>query len=411
MEKKYDIVIVGAGMVGATLACALAPAGLRIALVEARQPDKDWPLDRFDLRVSAVTQASVGIFKSLGVWDNMVARRVTPFREMSVWDAEGKGKIHFDSADIGTATLGYIVENHIIQNSLLEQLKQNANVEWLCPAVVSALERGSRATLGLEDGRVLAADLIVGADGGKSHIRQLAHIDVRGWDYDQQAIVAVISTQLPHRDTAWQVFHPTGPLALLPLTAEHCSIVWSADTPRAEQLMALSAGDFEQALMDAFGDRLGSIRLHSERAAFPLRRQHAHEYVQPHLALIGDAAHTIHPLAGQGVNLGLADAAVLAEVLLHARCAQRPLGSMTVLRRYERWRKGENLAMMTAMDGFKRLFGTRSSPLGGLRSLGLNLVNGSGPVKDLIARRAMGMSGDLPALARGVRPDAWQQQV
>lgn len=221
-----------------------------------------------------------------------------------------------------------------------------------------------------------------------------------GWNYHQKAVVAHVRPEKSHQETAWQRFLPSGPLAFLPLHDGRCSIVWSTTPEQADALLALEASAFAEALAEAFDQRLGSILEVGRRGAFPLRLQHAQTYVKPGLALIGDAAHVVHPLAGQGVNLGLLDAAALAEVILDALNAGQDFASFKTLRRYERWRKGDNLLMLAVMDGFKRLFGTALPPVRLLRNIGLNLTDAAGPLKHLIARRAMGLDGDLPRLAQ-----------
>lgn len=399
----YDIVIVGAGMVGAALACALRASGLRLAVVEAQPlPAEIHPGDDCDLRVSAITRASQRIFESVGAWDGMRARRVSPFRDMHVWDATGHGEIHFDSAEIGEDTLGHIIENRVIQLALLERMRSLDNIDLIVPArLVEFAAKADSVQLRLDDGRCLEARLAVGADGAESHLRRLAGIGTRGWKYEQKALVTTVQTELPHRETAWQRFLPTGPLAFLPLSDRRSSIVWSTTPEHADALLAMDEQRFLAELEQAFDARLGRmIASPGPRAAFPLRLQHATAYTAPRIALIGDAAHIIHPLAGQGVNLGLLDAATLAEVVLDAQRAGKDIGASATLRRYERWRKGGNLAMMAAMDGFKRLFGNDLAVLKLLRNIGLNITDTAAPVKNLILRHAMGLSGDLPSIAR-----------
>lgn len=398
---NFDVIIVGAGMVGATLACALAESELKVALLEGAAPQEVKPDDPVDVRVSAITRASQQIFTAVGAWPGMLARRVSPFREMHVWDAGSEGVIHFDSADVGEDALGHIVENRVVQMALWERLQQADNVTVFCPAACAALQHGQRnLRVQLADGKVLSAHVVVGADGAQSRVRQLAGIATHGWHYDQHALVATVTTECSHRETAWQRFLASGPLAFLPLHDGRCSIVWSTTPHHAEQLLALDEIDFCNELGRAFDYKLGHVLACGERAVFPLRLQHTERYVGPNLALIGDAAHVVHPLAGQGVNLGVLDAAVLAEVLLDARAAGKNIGELGVLRRYERWRKGDNLMMMAAMDGFKRLFGSDWRPLQVMRGTGLALTNHSGPIKNVIIRHAMGRGGDLPRLAR-----------
>ena len=399
--KRVDVIVVGGGMVGATLACALADQGRAVAVIEARESAPFVPGDDYDLRVSAISRASQRIFESIGVWDGILARRASPYRHMHVWDATGSGEIHFDAADLAEPNLGHIVENRVIQDALLERLKSHANVTWLCPATVRELQvHETAAEVTLDDGRVIAAQLVVGADGARSQLRELAGIAFERHSYGQKGVVANVRTEASHAATAWQRFLPTGPLAFLPLGDGRCSIVWSADDARAELLMAMDDETFKRELGAALGFRLGEIVETTVRAAFPLAGAQASEYVRARIALVGDAAHTIHPLAGQGANLGFLDAATLADVLADAG---RDLGSLRVLRRYERMRRGENVAMMRAMEGFKLLFGNQLAPLAWLRNTGLRLTNRALPLKYELIRRAMGLSGDLPRLARSSR--------
>ncbi len=404
MSIDYDLIIVGGGMVGSALACALDDADLKIALLEGAASERIRPTEDLDIRVSAINRASQRVFAAVGAWDGMTAWRVSPFRDMRVWDAGGSGQIHFDSASLGEPLLGWIIENRVIQFALLERARQLPGVELLCPAALETAhpQDGSIWRITLNDGREFTTRLLVGADGAQSKVRQLAGIDTGGWEYDQKAVVANVRTAEPHRETAWQRFLPTGPLAFLPLHDGRCSIVWSTSPERADSLLALDEHDFAHALGEALEWRLGPIIQVGVRGAFPLRLQHARGYVKPGLALIGDAAHVVHPLAGQGVNLGLLDAATLAEVIADAVAEQREIGSLKVLRRYERWRKGDNLVMLGVMDGFKRLFGASLPPVPLLRNIGLKLTDAAGPLKNLIARRAMGLEGDLPRLARAV---------
>jgi 2-octaprenylphenol hydroxylase len=408
MSEINDVVIVGGGLVGSTLARALcAPAAgkqpaPRLALVEGRDLLTHPGTDRPDVRVSAITLASRRILEALDVWTAIDTGRIHPFREMRVWDDHGGGRLHFDSADIGEPELGYIVENDAMLRVLHQQLANMAPLVIKTHARPVALQRhADHVELQLDNGEALATRLLVGADGADSGIRELAGIHKHGRAYDQHALVATVSFTGDHRETAWQVFLPTGPLAFLPLAAGRCSIVWSTTPEEAARLAALEEAVFLEELQGAFGAQLGHLQGCGPRAVFPLRLQRAAQYVQPRVALIGDAAHTVHPLAGQGVNLGFADAAVLAEVLLSARQTGRDVGSLRVLRRYERWRKGDNLLMMYSLDGLKRLFASRLGPVQRMRNAGMSLTNAMPPVKHLFMRYAMGLQGDLPRLARG----------
>ncbi|OGI42873.1 MAG: hypothetical protein A2150_02885 [Candidatus Muproteobacteria bacterium RBG_16_64_11] len=402
MKSNYDILIVGGGMVGSLLACALGGAEFKVAVLEHKPPAAP-PADGFDQRVSAITLASVAIFQAVGAWAAMQPR-AAPVREMRIVDATGSGSIRFDAAEIGEPCLAYIVENRIIQTALAERLHRFTNIHWVCPAEIADFDiRPDGSTVTLTDGRALGARLIVGADGADSATRRAAGIDTQRLRLDQKGIVATVRTERPHAETARQRFLPSGPLAFLPLAEPHtCSIVWSADNALADELLALDDDAFLARLQETFGGDLGKIEALGPRAAFPLALSHARHYTAEGLALIGDAAHTVHPLAGQGVNLGFLDAAALAEVLLDARAKQRDIGAHAVLRRYERWRKADNLSMVAVTGGFKYLFGNDLPVVRDLRNLGLDLTDAATPIKNRIIRRAAGLEGDLPRLARRI---------
>lgn len=402
----YDVVIVGGGPVGALLACALGAGGLRVAVVEAQAPpqhlERQSPDQAFELRVSALTRASELILRGVGAWDALPLERLGVFREMHVWDAGGSGEIHFDSADIGEPALGYIAENQAVQSALERRIGELASVRWHRPARLhgAAVEPGGvRLRVGEER---LHARLVIGADGTQSRVRRLLGLGARRTDYGQCAVVACVRTERGHAETAWQRFLPSGPVAFLPLPPPHLStVVWSTDPEHAAGLLAAPPAEFARALERAFASRLGPVTWVGERASFPLQGLRAARYVAQRAALVGDAAHTVHPLAGQGLNLGFLDAAALAEVLLEAHTRGRDIGAEAALRRYERWRRGHNLAMQTLLEGFKWLFGSRWTPLRVARNVGLAVTDRLDPLKHLIMRHATGRAGDLPALARG----------
>ena len=402
-DTYYDIAIVGGGMVGACLAASLAQSSLRILVLETGKPSAASASGDYDLRVSAITRVSERIFRSLGAWDAMTALRVAPFREMHVWDAGGTGEVHFDSAEMGEDCLGHIIENRVISSALQQRLSAYPNLDVRYTCGLEHFEKiDDHFVLQLDHGDPVRCGLLVGADGGHSRVRNLAGIAVHGWAYDQVAVVATLRTELPHRETAWQRFLPTGPLAFLPLQEPYCSIVWSTTPEKAAELMSLDDTEFARQAAEAFEYRLGKVTVCGGRASFPLKLQYADHYVQDGIALIGDAAHSIHPLAGQGVNLGILDAASLAQVLLQAHQQGKRIAALPVLRKYERWRKGDNLGMMMLMDGFKRVFGVRFTPFRILRNAGLRLTDVLPPVKSLIMKNAMGVRGELPDLARPV---------
>ncbi|TDL97020.1 2-octaprenyl-3-methyl-6-methoxy-1,4-benzoquinol hydroxylase [Stutzerimonas stutzeri ATCC 17588 = LMG 11199] len=404
---QADLIIVGAGMVGSTLALALEGSGLNIVVLDASPlevADFD-PLGGFEPRVSALSAASQRILQRVGAWPGIAARRASPYTDMHVWDGSGTGQIHFSAETVHAEVLGHIVENRVVQDALLETMQRGGRLQLIGDARVEQLTQtaeGWRLTLG--DGRELHTPLMIAADGANSAIRRLAGCETREWDYLHQAIVTSVRCSEAHQRTAWQRFTDDGPLAFLPLERDGdrhwCSIVWSVTEAEARRLMALDDLAFCAALERAFEQRLGEVLEVDPRLCIPLRQRHAKRYVQPGLALIGDAAHTIHPLAGQGVNLGLLDAAVLAEVLKAAIARGERAADVRVLSRFERRRMPHNLAMMAAMEGFERLFQADPLPLRWLRNTGLKAVEALPEAKALFVRQALGLSGDLPELAK-----------
>ncbi len=389
--EHYDVAIVGGGLVGLSMAAMLGHNGFKTALVEAREPPSTWADDSIDLRVYAISRVSRQLLETAGAWKS-IAPYACAYRDMHVWDAGGDGEIHFDSAELGEPDLGHIIESRVIEKALLEVVRDIPAVTRFCPATVESMEADAgKQQLVLDDGRRLLASLLIGADGKHSAIRDYAGIHARASDYGQQALVAVVETERGHDATAWQRFLPTGPLAFLPLRGGRSSIVWSATTDEAQRLLALDDAGFCAELGEAFEYRLGRVLSCGERALFPLARQYAEHSVVSGIALIGDASHVIHPLAGQGVNLGFKDVRELAEVLREARDAGQDIASLPVLRRYERARKGDNMTTMMAMDGFKHLFGTSVPPVRWLRNAGLKLFDAATPLKNMIMRSAMGL--------------------
>ncbi|HEX6929564.1 MAG TPA: UbiH/UbiF/VisC/COQ6 family ubiquinone biosynthesis hydroxylase [Gammaproteobacteria bacterium] len=399
--SEFDVVVAGGGMIGAACALALARKRFRIALVDRHVPHPVAADAPMELRVSALSRASERLLRNLGVWDAIAAVRVSPYCEMRVWDEAGSGSVHFDAAELGEPCLGYIVENRVIQSALWQRLGTEADADIFAPASVAQVTPDAGGTdIVFEDGQRLRAKLLVVADGAASPLRTRFGIHVAAADYGQQGIVSVIRTEKPHGSIARQRFMRTGPLAFLPLADGSVSIVWSANDAEAARLMALTDMEFCSALTAASEGALGRITECGKRGAFPLRRQHADTYLAPRAVLIGDAAHVVHPLAGQGANLGFLDVAALVETLEEARDAGRDFGQQRILRRYERWRRGDNLATEWAMDGFHRLFDNNNSLLAGLRNAGFRLFDRTGPIKHAVMRQAMGIRRDLPRLAR-----------
>lgn len=388
--KNYDIIIVGGGIVGLTLAALLTPQ-LSIAIVETQPPKIKKMQKKYDLRVSAINLASQEILASAGVWELMQKTRIAPFRGMQVWDAAGDGEINFNCFDMGLPCLGHIIENSVMQSALWQILQQK-QIDYIAPAQPQQLIiHDDLAELQLEDGKILTAKLIIGADGANSWVRQQFDIELVTRPYEHTALVTIVATQEPHQQIARQVFLADGILAFLPLlNSNQCSIVWSTTAEKANQLHQLNDEEFNIAINRAFGKQLGEIKKQDQSLIFNLTMRHAKDYVRSRVALVGDAIHTIHPLAGQGLNLGLADAAYLAFVINKNAAKHRDMGHFSTLRRYERARKGPNLLMLNLMAGFKSLFGAKSDELIYLRNFGLNIANKSDLLKKFFMRRATG---------------------
>lgn len=398
-SQYYDLVIVGAGLVGASLACAIAQRetakSLRIALVEAGKDIQHFDGENFDPRVVALTQASQNLLADIGVWDEIVQTRACAYRDMHVWDGEGTAAIHFNCAEVRANHLGHIVENAVILAALRKKIAQHPQIVLIKPARVTELTNGSGVEIALDSGEIITGKLLIAADGAQSKVRELAQFETREWDYGHKAIITTVQTELPNQSTAWQRFMRTGPLAFLPLSnvneKHFCSIVWSAEIELADELMELNDAEFCTRLGFSFEHKLGKILHSSERFAIPLRQRHAKTYIQPHIVLVGDAAHNIHPLAGQGVNLGLLDVVALVQEIERALKRKIPLNDFSILRRYQRQRLAGNLIMMSAMEAFKRLFGSNSLMLTWLRNSGMRQLDSVTELKKIIVKAAMGL--------------------
>lgn len=397
-----DVLITGAGMVGLTLANLLSKQGKTIAIIDRNEVAVFQDNQEYQSRVTAVSPGSQAIFEHANAWPAMQAKRVSPFADMHVWDESGDAVIHFNADDMQHSNLGHIVENIVIQTSLHEVLQQEKNVQWLMPEVIQKIvTHQEHVEVALDSGKVISAKLLVGADGGRSIVRNFAEIVYNEKSYQQMGLVALVETEQPHENTCWQRFLSTGPLALLPLDVDEnnklCSIVWSVSEDYADELMKLNEHEFADALTQASDRQLGDITLNSKCVAFPLVSGQAENMVQPRIALVGDAAHALHPLAGQGANLGFTDAAVLADILDKA---ERDIGSLKVLRKYERARVGETQIMQTAMDGFVKVFGSSNQAVVTARNAALRSADSLQPVKKFFMKHAMGLSKDRPDFAR-----------
>lgn len=386
-------------MVGLVTANLCAQQNLSVALIDPHLPSLNWKPDQFDLRCSAISRASQNILTSIGIWENIATHRVSPFHRMEVWDALSTAAICFDAAEIAEPDLGHIIENSLIIKILWDRLQrkenqENQQVTCFIPAKPLSFSRErDHAILHLENAEALSGQLLIAADGAQSWLRQTADIKTKVWDYQQNAIVATIETERAHEATARQCFSKGDVIAFLPFSESHLSsIVWSTTREKSDQLLNLSSDAFCEELAYAFDYRLGKVTKVGERRAFPLMRQHASRYIDERIALVGDAAHVIHPLAGQGVNLGIYDAAFLVEVLSKAKKNGNDIGKLLLLRRYERARKGHNLAIMTAMGFFKQIFGFETGILQGLRGLAVNQIAASTFLKRKLMQQAMGLS-------------------
>ena len=397
-KDTYDIIIVGGGMVGLSFANELIGSDFSVAVIERSElkPVAEQP----DCRVSAINRSALARFGKSGVFQSELSERVCAYEKMFVWDQTGAGQIEFDSAELGVSELGAIIENNVLQQMLLDKVTAADNIDYLCPREIISIdysfedERAADIRVALDSGsadseKTLTAKLLIGADGVNSRVREVAAIQRNRQPYQQQGLVCNVTTSEPHQHTAWQCFMPTGPLAFLPLYNGQCSIVWSLDEDAASAAMALDDKAFMQALAEAGEYKLGEVTEVSQRYLFPLTHGHATEYVKPGLALIGDAAHNIHPLAGQGANLGIADAFALADVIIEARSAGRQWAAEHTLKKYQRQRKGANSVMEMSMTGFKQLFGNNNAFISELRNAGLSLVDHLPALKYRIIQQAL----------------------
>ena len=386
MNQQFEVLVTGGGVVGLTAALAMAQCGYCVALIDAGNLD-NINVAR-DARVYAINKASQSLLEELDVWRHLDKQRLSPYRKMYVWDAQSGAAIDFDSRTIAAAHLGFIIEEAVLKNALLEQIKLHNQITLFPHCAISDVQQLESHIQINNEHHTWQGQLLIIAEGAHSPTREKLGVRLTTWSYQQRAIVATVHTEQAHNQTAYQVFHPDGPLALLPLIDKNqCSIVWSIDTKDADELMQLNDEDFNQALTHAFMNKLGKIELVSERHQFPLSMRHAQNYVGKHWLLLGDAAHTIHPLAGLGLNIGLADVAVCYRQLKENK---KTLCSPKSLSAYQRERKTAVWETILLMEGFKRIFSYSSHPISGLRGLGLSVCNHFTPLKRLFIQHAAG---------------------
>lgn len=390
MNTQYDAIIVGGGMVGAAAALGLARSGFRVAMLEQDAPAAFEADSAPDIRVSALGYASVALLKSLDAWRWVEQMRSAPYRRLETWEWDA-ARVAFSASDLHLPELGYMVENRVLQLALWQSLAEQTLCETYCPAHLRSMARvGSQWQLTLEDGRVLCASLVVGADGANSRVRQWAGIGISGWQYRQSCMLITVDTQTAQQDVTWQQFTPQGPRAFLPLFGQWGALAWYDSPQRIRQLRSLSLPQLDSAIASAFPARLGAVKA-AAAGAFPLIRRHAQRYTADGLALVGDAAHTINPLAGQGVNLGYRDVDALVDVVIRARDAGECWYDESVLRRYQHRRKADNLLMQQGMDLFYNAFSNQLPPLKVARNLALMAAERAGYLKTLALKYAIGV--------------------
>ncbi len=395
----YDLAIVGGGIIGLTLACALKDSGLSIVLIEA----KPYSVAAMKGQAYAVHMSSKRIFTGIGVWDKILPQ-IETFRQVCLSDANYPAVVEFQPTDLGTDVLGYVAEHQALLTPLQDFMQNCPNVKYLCPAeVVQTQYQSDGVEISLKaegDHRTIRTKLLVAADGARSRIRQSAGITTRGWQYWQSCIVAFVKPEKPHNNVAYERFWSSGPFAILPLPGNRCRIVWTAPHEEAKALVALDDEQFLTELRCRYGDRMGKLELDGDRFVFPVQLMQSDRYVLPRLALVGDAAHCCHPVGGQGLNMGIRDAAALAQVVQSAYNQREDIGNLQVLKRYERWRKQENLTILGFTDLLDRLFSNNFLPVVIVRRLGLLMLKQFQPIKKYALQLMTGLRGRLPELAQ-----------
>ena len=399
-EPDFDVIIVGGGLIGSALAVALGGAGLRVALVDRLDPATmvDVP---FDGRASAISYASYRALEAIGAWKHLTAG-AQPILDIRISEADSLLFLHYDHREVGDGPLGFMLENRHLRRGLVAAISEIANIKLFAPAELSGLDRsGNTAVARLADGEILRGRLVAAADGRTSPLREAAGIRVRGWSYAQSGIVCTVAHERPHRGVAHERFLPAGPFAILPLTGDRSSLVWTEPSAVADRLIELGDTAFDDEMRDRFGDFLGHVASVGPRWSYPLALHNADTYRARRLALVGDAAHGMHPIAGQGLNLGFRDVAALAEAVIDAARLGLDIGGSDVLSRYETWRRFDSMMLLDVTDGLNRLFSYDIGAVKAARNVGLAAVNRLPPLKRFFVRHAQGTVGKLPRMLRG----------
>lgn len=390
INQPIEVAVVGGGMVGAASALGLANSGFRVAVIEHQAPAEFQPDSPPDVRISAIGAQSVSLLQSLGIWENVLSMRAHPYRRLETWEWES-AHVSFDARELGLPELGFMVENQVLQRALWQALVKHPLISLYCPAQLTQMQRNEKGwRLHFVDGDTLNVPMVIGADGANSQIRQWAGIGIHAWQYRQSCMLITVQCDDIPGDSTWQHFTPTGPHAFLPLFDNWASLVWYDEPARIRQLQSMSMAQLQKSIASHFPSRLGTV-MPVASGAFPLTRRHALKYVKPGLALVGDAAHTIHPLAGQGVNLGYRDVQALLDVMTDARNLGEQWASTEVLQRYQSQRKLDNLMMQTGMDLFYVGFSNNLAPVRAIRNLGLMAAQRAGGLKQQALKYALGL--------------------
>jgi 2-octaprenyl-6-methoxyphenol hydroxylase len=395
---EYDVVIVGGGIVGNVAACALGQAGMKVAIVEAEA--QSMASDRG--QAYSINLLSVQVFEDLGLWQR-IRPQVETYRSVQLSDGDYRKVVQFSPQDLGRETIGYVAEHRILLEALQYGLKALPNVDCICPATVTeTVKKGDRTIVRLAQtstqAQILSAKLVIAADGSRSPLRQAANITTLGWQYWQSCIVAFIQPEHPHKQTAYERFQPDGPFAILPLPNGLCRIVWTAPRAVADRMLTLNPDDFMTELRSRYGNHMGKLTLVGQPSVFPVRLLHSTQYVKPGLALIGDAAHCCHPVGGQGINLGIRDAAALVNVIENALTQDKDFATLSVLKQYERWRMGENLVVLGLTDTLTRVFSNKIWPIVLIRRVSLWILQDIPPIRSLVLRHMQGLTGKAPRI-------------